>query len=346
MIVGIPKEIKTGETRVAITPEGVASLCRAGHRVLIERGAGLKSGYFDEVYASHGASLSEAGGVWEESGLILKVKEPEPQEYGHLRAGLIVFCFLHLAANENLAQAIARSGVRAIAYEAIELDDGSLPLLSAMSAIAGRLAVQIGAHYLLKGFGGMGLLLSGIPGTQKGKVVIVGAGTVGENASAIALGLGARVVVLDTNPARLEALARRFEDRLELLIAGPDNLGRALDSADLLISSVFIKGTKAPKVITAGLIQKMHKGGIAVDVSIDQGGSLETLERPTSHDEPLIEREGVFHYAVPNIPALAPLTATPALCARSLPYVLEIAQKGLDGAVSVNPAIKRALVAF
>jgi alanine dehydrogenase len=290
--------------------------------------------------------LSDAERVWGESELILKVKEPEPKEYGRLRAGLIVFCFLHLAANENLAQAIARSGVRALAYEAIELEDGSLPLLSAMSAIAGRLAVQIGAHYLLKGFGGMGLLLSGIPGTQKGKLVIVGAGTVGENAAIIALGLGAIVIVLDANPARLEAIARRCGDRLELLMASPDNLGRVLDGADLLISSVFIKGRRAPKVITTEMIRRVHKGGIAVDVSIDQGGSLETLDRPTSHDEPLIEREGVLHYAVPNIPALAPLTATPALCARSLPYVLEIAQKGLNGAVSANPALKKALVAF
>jgi alanine dehydrogenase len=344
LIVGIPKETKNHETRVAITPEGVDRLFKAGHLVLIEKGAGAESGFADEAYALSGATLANTAQVWAEAELIVKVKEPLPGEYEHFRRGLILFSFLHLAANEPLRMAFADAGVRALAYEGVELADGSLPLLAPMSAIAGRLAAQIGAHYLLKTSGGLGLLLSGIPGTPKSKVVIVGAGTVGTSAAASAIGLGARVIVLDTNPSRLEALEERFGGRLELLMSNPDHLGRAMDGTALLIGAVLLHGEKAPKVITTEMVRRMSKGGVVVDVAIDQGGSVESLEAPTTHDEPVVERLGVLHYAVPNMPALTPMTSTPALTARSLPYIFEIAIKGLEGAVSANPALKKALV--
>jgi len=344
LIVGIPKEIKNCETRVAMTPEGVAYLCKAGHVVLVERGAGAESGFADETYALSGAAFADAAQVWAEAELILKVKEPLPEEYENFRRGLILFSFLHLAANEPLKMALANAGVRALAYEGVELADGSLPLLAPMSAIAGRLAAQIGAHFLLKTVGGMGLLLSGVPGTPKTKVVIVGAGIVGTSAAASAVGLGARVIVLDTNPSRLEALEERFGGRLELLVSNPDHLGRAMDGTALLVGAVLLHGQRAPKVITTEMVRRMSKGGVVVDVAIDQGGSVESLEAPTTHDEPVVERLGVLHYAVPNMPALTPMTSTPALTVRTFPYVFEIATKGLDGALSANPALKKSLV--
>lgn len=344
MIVGVPKEIKNRETRVALTPDSAGVLCKAGHVVLVERGAGLESGIPDEAYALSGAILADDSQAWAEADLILKVKEPLPEEYGHFRPGLMLFSFLHLAANEPLKKALADNGVRALAYESVELEDGSLPLLAPMSAIAGKLAVQIGAYYLLKASGGMGLLLSGVPGTAKGKIVIVGAGVVGTSAAALAIGLGARVSVLDTNPKRLEALEERFGDRLELLVSNSENLGQTMDGAALLIGAVLLHGERAPKVITNQMVRRMPKGGVVVDVAIDQGGSVESLEAPTTHDEPVAKRLGVLHYAVPNMPALTPMTSTPALTARTFPYVLEIASKGLEGALSANPALQKALV--
>ena len=345
MIVGVPKEIKNRETRVALTPDGAGALCKAGHVVLVERGAGLGSGIPDEAYALSGAILTDASQAWAEADLILKIKEPLPEEYRHFRPGLMLFSFLHLAANEPLKKALADNGVRALAYESVELGDGSLPLLAPMSAIAGKLAVQIGAYYLLKTSGGMGLLLSGVPGTAKGKIVIVGAGVVGTCAAALAIGLGARVSVLDTNPNRLEALEERFGDRLELLVSNPENLGRTMDGAALLIGAVLLHGERAPKVITNQMVRRMSKGGVVVDVAIDQGGSVESLEAPTTHDEPVAKRLGVLHYAVPNMPALTPITSTPALTVRTFPYVLEIVSKGLEGALSANPALQKALMA-
>lgn len=341
MVIGVPKEVKSGEHRVALTPAGAEELVSRGHQVWVERGAGAGSGIEDAAYAEAGAKLVTAQQAWEAE-LVVKVKEPQPSEYGYLRPGLILFTFLHLAAEPQLTEKLLQSQVHALGYETVQLEDGSLPLLTPMSEVAGRLSVQIGAHFLEKNHGGRGILLGGVAGVEPGHVVIVGGGVVGTEAAKIAYGLRARVTLFDINPRRLRQLEEMFEGRVVTRISSKHALREAVRDADLLIGAVLLPGARAPKLVTEEMVRSMRPGSVIIDVAIDQGGIVETADRVTSHDEPVYEKHGVLHYAVPNIPALVPHTSTVALTNATLPYVLEIANKGLSQALS-NPAIQKGL---
>ncbi len=346
MIIGIPREIKPREYRVAQPPHGVRELVRHGHTVLVERGAGRGSGFDDEAYRAAGAQLvDDASAVWAEADLIIKVKEPIEPEYPYLRPGLIVFTYLHLAANEQLARLLLNREVTAIAYETVQLADGSLPLLAPMSEVAGRLAVQVGAYYLMEPYGGRGVLLGGVPGVQPGRVVIVGGGTVGTNAAQMALGLGADVVLFDINIERLRHLESILHGRFHTRMASEQVLGEAISEADLVIGAVLVPGARAPKVITRDMVAAMRPGSVIVDVSIDQGGCVETA-RPTTHDDPVYEAEGVLHYMVTNMPGAVPRTSTLALSNVTLRYVLELADFGLQQALQRDPALARGVNVF
>lgn len=340
MVVGIPKEIKDNEYRVAIVPSGVRALKEAGHRVLIESGAGAGSFIEDAEYLLAGAEImATAAEVWEGADLIIKVKEPRPQEYAFLRAGLIVFTFFHLAADRTLADELIKKAVTAIAYETVELGDGSLPILAPMSEVAGRLAVQVGAHYLMKAYGGEGVLLSGVPGVKRGTVAIIGAGVVGVNAARIAVGLGAEVILLDTRVERFRYLDDVFGNTINTVISNSYNIEAALKKADLTVGAVHIPGGRTPKLVTRPMLSIMKKGAVIVDVSVDQGGCVETI-RPTTHSEPTYVVDGVVHYGVANMPGAVPRTSTFALTNATLPYLLKLANMGLKDAVS-DPALKR-----
>jgi alanine dehydrogenase len=340
MIIGVVKEIKNNENRVALTPAGVVSFVQAGHKVLVEKGAGIGSGFVDVDYAQAGAELIElAADVWNQSEMIMKVKEPLASEYKYFRPGLVLFTYLHLAAEPALAQALKDSGVIAIAYETVSVNR-TLPLLTPMSEVAGRMSAQIGAQFLQKFNGGKGILLAGVPGVSRGKVTIIGGGIVGTNAAKMAIGLGADVTIIDLSADRLRYLDDVFGNQIKTLISNPFNIAEAVKEADLVIGAVLIPGAKAPKLVTEEMVKTMKPGSVIVDVAIDQGGSVETIDHVTTHDNPTFEKHGVVHYSVANMPGAVPRTSTMALTNATVPYALQIANKGVVKAISENPALK------
>jgi alanine dehydrogenase len=342
MIVGIPKEIKSEEKRVAITPSGAAALVSHGHRVLIERGAGLGSAIPDAQYRAAGASVVAKDAVWKRAELVLKVKEPLPAEYPCLRPGLMLFTYLHLASSERLTRRLLSRRVTALGYETVQLEDGSLPLLAPMSEVAGRLSVQVGGWCLEAQNGGAGVLLSGASGVRPGKVVILGGGTAGASACQIAVGMGAHVSVIEKNPARLRYLHDILGGHLTTLMSNRANIEEEVSNADLVIGTVLVTGAKAPGLVSRKLVRRMRPGSAIVDISIDQGGCVAT-SRPTTHDRPIYIEERVVHYAVTNMPAIVPHTSTYALTNSTLEYALALADKGLTAALRDDPALRRAV---
>lgn len=340
MIVGIPREIKTEEYRVAITPSGVHSLTSRGHKVIVEKGAGLASGITDEMYQGEGAEIVDSHDeIFDRADMILKVKEPLPDEYNLVREGQVVFTYFHFAASKELTLAMMERKIVAIAYETVELDDGSLPLLIPMSEVAGRMAPQEGAKYLERPQGGLGILLGGIPGVPPAKVLIIGGGTVGTNSARIALGMGADVTVLDINTKRLRELDEVFPN-LKTMYSTPYNIREMVKDADLVILAVLIHGARAPKLITKEMLREMKPGSVIVDVAIDQGGGAET-SRPTTHKDPVYEVGGIVHYCVANMPGAVPRTSTFGLTNATIPFVLELADKGWQKAAIENQALAR-----
>lgn len=340
MRIGVPREIKAEEQRVAITPSGVAALAAEGHQVWVERGAGAGSGIPDAAMRRAGARLAAAREVWARAEMVLKVKEPLPSEYRYLRPDLILFTYLHLASSRTLTRALMRSGCTAVAYETIQLADGSLPLLAPMSEVAGRLAVQVGASCLEAQRGGSGVLLSGASGVRPGKVVVLGAGIAGSNACQVAVGMGAQVSVIETNPNRLRYLHDVLGGHLTTLMSNHANIAAEVRDADLVIGTVLIPGAKAPRLVTRRMVRTMRPGSAIVDVSIDQGGCVETA-RPTTHRRPTYLAERVVHYAVTNMPGIVPHTSTYALTNATLGYALALAGRGLARAVAADPALAR-----
>jgi alanine dehydrogenase len=340
VVVGVPREIKTGEQRVSLTPPGARALTEAGHRVLVETGAGLGSGIRDDEYAAAGGTLGDAGRVWSEAELVLKVKEPIPSEYPRLKRDQILFTYLHLAAVPELARALQQAGAVAIGYETVQRADGSLPLLTPMSEVAGRLAVQEGAFYLGTAHGGRGILLSGVPGVPRGNVTILGGGTAGTSAARVAVGLGADVSVLDVNLDRLRHLDDLFGGAVVTLASNSFNIAQVVQRADLLIGAVLVAGARAPVLVTGAMVERMKPGAVIVDVAVDQGGCVATI-RPTTLLEPVYHVGGVLHYGVANMPALVPRTSTFALTNATLPYVLALATRGVVAAVTGDPALAR-----
>ncbi|MCM3159161.1 alanine dehydrogenase [Bacillus subtilis] len=342
MIIGVPKEIKNNENRVALTPGGVSQLISNGHRVLVETGAGLGSGFENEAYESAGAEIiADPKQVWDAE-MVMKVKEPLPEEYVYFRKGLVLFTYLHLAAEPELAQALKDKGVTAIAYETVS-EGRTLPLLTPMSEVAGRMAAQIGAQFLEKPKGGKGILLAGVPGVSRGKVTIIGGGVVGTNAAKMAVGLGADVTIIDLNADRLRQLDDIFGHQIKTLISNPVNIADAVAEADLLICAVLIPGAKAPTLVTEEMVKQMKPGSVIVDVAIDQGGIVETVDHITTHDQPTYEKHGVLHYAVANMPGAVPRTSTIALTNVTVPYALQIANKGAVKALTDNAALRAGL---
>ncbi len=341
MTIGVPKEIKIGETRVSMTP----SLCRRcislGARVLLQKGAGLTAGFTDAEYRAAGATLvADAAKVWRAADLILKVKEPLPAEYGLLRNGQTIFTYLHLAAGPELAKVLLAKNILGIAYETVEGADGSFPLLKPMSQIAGRLSIQIGAYFLQSQHGGSGVLLGGIPGTMPGHVVVVGAGNSGAHAVQMAAGMGARVTVLDLDTRKLEALDSEYRGRVVTLMSNPANIENEVADADLLIGAVLIPAAKAPTVVSKKMVARMRPGSVIVDIAIDQGGCIESI-RPTSHEKPVYEQHGVIHYAVPNMPALVGRTSTLGLTQATEPYVAMLVGKGVERALAEHAGLAK-----
>ncbi|MDR1669787.1 MAG: alanine dehydrogenase [Oscillospiraceae bacterium] len=344
MTIGIPKEIKAQENRVSALPSGVASFAEAGHTVYVETGAGLGSGFTDAEYTAAGAViLPGAKEVYEASGLIYKVKEPLEAEYPLLREGQVLFTYLHLAPDPAQTQALLNAKVIAVAYETVQLEDKSLPLLAPMSAIAGRMSVQVGATLLQKYNEGRGILLGGVPGVEPGHVVIVGGGVVGLNAAKMAVGLGARVTVLDISLERLAYISDILSSGAVTLMSNGYNIAKAAAEADLLIGAVLIPGGRAPKVVTRKMVESMRPGAVVVDIAIDQGGSVETVDRLTSHESPYYVEHGIVHYSVPNMPGAVPRTSTFALANATMPYALQIANKGVEAALRDNAALAKGL---
>ena len=340
MVVGVPKETKVAEQRVALTPAGARALSDAGHDVVVETGAGTGSSFRDEEYAAAGARLVDVAEVWDKALLILKVKEPVAEEVARIREGQTLFTYLHLAPMPDLVRALQRRGVLAIAYETVERADGSLPLLTPMSEVAGRLAIQEGAHYLGRAYGGRGIMLSGVPGVPPGNVVVLGAGTVGLNAARIALGLGADVSLLDINLDRLRHADDLFGGRVVTLASNAFNIEQVTQRADLLVGAVLVAGARAPRLVTEALVRRMKPGAVIVDVAVDQGGCIETIH-PTTLLEPVYTLHGVLHYGVTNMPALVPRTSTFALTNATLPYALDLAHKGTERAVKESAELTR-----
>jgi alanine dehydrogenase len=339
MIVGVLKEIKTKENRVAMTPAGVEQLVAAGHTVCVETHAGNASGFSDLQYEKAGATVLEsAEDVYAKCAMIMKVKEPLPVEYELIRQNQIVFTYFHFAASEELTRAIVASGCTAVAYETVKKANGSLPLLTPMSEVAGKMAVHAGAKYLEKTFGGKGKLLGGVPGVDCGTVLILGGGVVGVNAAKIACGLGAKVYLLDTNLERLRYLSDVMPPNCFPVFSNPANVRKYIAEADLVIGAVLIPGATAPRLITRDMLRIMRPGTVIVDVAIDQGGCIETA-RPTTHDDPIYEVDGIIHYCVANMPGAVAMTSTIALTNATLPYALEIAGKGAAQAARDNPEI-------
>ncbi|PTX63357.1 L-alanine dehydrogenase [Melghirimyces profundicolus] len=329
MRIGVPKEVKNREFRVAITPAGVQSLTDAGHQVVIQEGAGTGSGFEDEEYVRAGARMGTVEEAWE-SDLVLKVKEPVEEEYGYFREDLLLFTYLHLAADRPLTEAMVRSGMTGVAYETVQLENGSLPLLAPMSEVAGRMSVQVGVHCLEKPQGGSGILLGGVPGVPPGRVAIIGGGMVGTQAAKMAVGLGAEVTILDINGQRLRQLDDLFHGRVRTVMSNRFNVEQAVRDADLVIGAVLIPGTRAPKLVTRDMVSQMKPGCAVVDVAVDQGGCIETADRVTTHDDPTYTVNGVVHYSVANMPGAVPRTSTFALTNATLPYVLKLANHGLN----------------
>jgi alanine dehydrogenase len=341
MIVGVPKEIKDHETRVGLVPSGVTALVEAGHQVLVQAKAGVGSSLPDDDYAQAGAEIVEAAAeVWNRAELVVKVKEPQPAEFGFLRDGLLLFTYLHLAPEPELTARLLETGTTAIAYETVREKDGSLPLLTPMSEVAGRMAVQVGAQYLERPNGGRGLLLGGVPGVAPANVVILGGGVVGLNAAKIAVGIGSHVTVIDRNLNRLRELDDIFLNRVATLASNAWTIRESLRSADLVIGGVLIPGASAPKLVRREMLAQMRPGAVVVDVAIDQGGCLET-SRPTTHTDPVYFVDGVVHYCVSNMPAAVPHTSTLALTNATFPYVLRLANQGLALAVDQSDALRQ-----
>jgi alanine dehydrogenase len=340
MIVGVPKEIKPDEYRVAVTPAGVEMLVQAGHQLLLESGAGLGSGFTDDFYQKAGATLRDGPEqVWAEADMVMKVKEPIEPEWPRLRDGQVVFTYFHFAASEPLTRAVLGSGAVAIAYETVELRTGELPLLTPMSEIAGRMAVQEGAKYLERPQGGLGVLLGGVPGVLPGKVLILGGGVVGTNAAKVAAGLGARVGIMDINLERLRYLDDVMPSNVHTLFSTRYAIRKQVEDADVIIGAVLIPGAKAPSLITKDDLSLMRPGTVIVDVAVDQGGCVETI-RPTTHQDPVYTVDGVIHYGVANMPGGVPRTSTLALTNATLPYAMALASRGWRGACSADPALK------
>ena len=341
MQIGLPKEIKDQEFRVGLTPASVKALCAQGHQVVVERGAGLGAGFADEEYQAVGASLTSAAETAWSQDMIVKVKEPQPSEYQYFRKDLLLFTYLHLAAERKLTEALLASGIHAIAYETVMAADGSLPLLTPMSIIAGRLSVQFGARYLEKQQGGRGVLLGGVPGVKPGSVAILGGGVVGTEAARIAIGMGAQVQILDISVDRLSYLETLFGSRVELLYSTAAEVERVVPLADLLIGAVLVPGRKAPTLVSKALVAQMRPGSVIIDVAVDQGGCIETLHA-TSHSQPTYVEEGVVHFGVPNMPGAVPWTATQALNNSTFPFVLRLANQGLS-ALKQDPVLEHGL---
>ncbi len=344
MRIGCPKEIKAQEGRVGLTPAGVDALVRAGHSVYMETAAGVPSGFTDQEYQEVGAAiLPDAKQVYDASDMIVKVKEPLEPEFELLHEGQILFTYLHLAPDPEQTKALLEKKVTAIAYETVQLPDGSLPLLAPMSEVAGRLSIQTGARLLEKNCGGRGILLGGVTGVERGNVVIIGGGNVGTNAARLAVGMGANVTVLDVNLKRLAYLDDIFGGRIQTLLSNPYNIANAVRNADLVVGCVLIPGAKAPKLVTEEMVKTMRPGSVLVDVAIDQGGSIESIDRITTHSDPYFLKHGVLHYSVANMPGAVPRTSTLALTGATLPYALKIANLGAEAACKADPALMKGL---
>lgn len=344
MIIGVIKEIKNNEFRVGLTPAGAHVLALDGHTVLVEAGAGNGSGFSDEEYLQAGAVISDdKKGIFDKADIIVKVKEPLASEYGLFREGQTLYTYLHLAPNPELAKALLEKKVTGIAFETVALENGALPLLAPMSEVAGRMSIQVGANFLQKPNGGLGILLGGVAGVLPAKVVIIGGGTVGLNAAKMAIGLGADVTILDVSLPRLRYIDDVFGGRLKTLICNSYNVASATKEAELLVGAVLIPGKTAPKIVTAEMVKTMKKGSVIVDVAIDQGGSIETVDHATTHDDPTYERFGVIHYSVANMPGAVPRTSTLALESATLPYLVSLASKGVSRALAEDAALMRGL---
>lgn len=341
MIVGVPKEIKNKENRVGMVIAGVLALTKNGHKVIIEKDAGVGVGITNEDYEVAGATIIDsAKEVYNQADMIVKVKEPLPEEYPLLREGQILYTYLHLAADERLTKALLERKIIGIAYETIQPDDKSLPLLAPMSAVAGRMATQIGATFLQKDHGGKGILLGGVTGVDRANVVIIGGGVVGVNSAKMAVGLGAKVTILDVNMNRLEYLSDIFGNEISTLYSNTEQVAKAVQGADLVIGAVLVPGAKAPRLVTRDMVCQMSPGGVVVDVAVDQGGSIET-SRPTSHEHPTYTIDGIIHYAVPNMPGAVPQTSTYALTNVTLNYAVMIANMGWKDAVAKDSALRK-----
>ena len=342
MIMGVPREIKNHEYRVALTPEGVHALIKEGHQVLVETTAGAGSGLEDDDYAFMGAEIVEtAEQVYRRAELILKVKEPAPPEYDMLRNNQIIFTFLHLARDKKLTEILLEKKITSVAYETIQLADGRLPLLIPMSEIAGKMVVQIGAHFLEEPQGGLGILMGGIPGVPPAEVVILGSGTAGANAARVAVGMGARVTLIDVNIDRLRYFDELYNGRVQTLTSNPYNIAKGAAKADLLIGAVLIPGAKAPVLVTEEMVRRMKPGAVIIDIAVDQGGCIATIDKITTHSNPIYIKHGVIHYSVGNIAGAVPFTSTYALTNATLPYVLEIAGTSYRIAAIQNPALAK-----
>jgi alanine dehydrogenase len=340
MIVGLPKEIKDNEYRVGLTPAGVRALTDAGHKVVVEKSAGDGSGFDDSLYERAGATILEtADQIWEQGEMIVKVKEPIAPEYPRMREGQLLFTYLHLAPDHELTKQLLEHKVTGIAYETIKDRKGTLPLLTPMSEVAGRMAIQVGAHYLEKMSGGRGILLGGVPGVPAARVVIIGGGVVGTNAAKIAVGMGAHVTIIDNNLDRLRELDDIFLSKISTLASSAYMIHDAISEADLIVGAVLVPGAAAPRLVTKGMLKDVPNGAVIVDVAVDQGGCIETTH-PTTHSNPTYYVEGVLHYCVANMPGAVPRTSTFALTNATLPYALKLANKGFIDAINSDPGLK------
>ena len=329
-VIGVPTEVKTREYRVGMIPAGVRTLVARGHQVMVQAGAGLGSGLSDDAYRAAGAEIVDgADDVWKRAQMIFKVKEPLPEEYARMREGQILYTYLHLAAAPKLAEELVRRGVTGVAYETIEHDDGRLPLLQPMSAVAGRMAIQVAAAYLEKERGGKGILLGGVPGVRRGRVAIIGGGIVGQNAARMAIGLGALVNILDINPDTLAYVDDIYQGRVNTLYSDPVSIEESVSRADVVIGAVLVAGARAPRLVTEAMIKKMEQGSVIVDVAVDQGGCIETCH-PTTHDDPTFTVHGVIHYCVANMPGAVAQTSTFALTNATIAYGLRLADQGVE----------------
>lgn len=341
MKIGIPREVKNNENRVGLPPSGVSALVDAGHKVYVEVNAGIGSQFTDDDYKEAGATIVEsAAEVWDVE-LVVKVKEPQSDEYQYLTEDLMLFTYLHLANEPTLAKELVKNKVTGIAYETVQIEDHSLPLLTPMSEIAGRMSTQIGAQYLQSFYGGKGILLGGVPGVKKGKVTIIGGGVSGTEAAKIAIGLRADVTILDLSSKRLKELSEIFGNGVQTLMSTKVNIAKSVAESDLVIGAVLIPGAATPKLVTEEMIESMNDGGVVIDIAIDQGGLFETTDRITTHDDPTYTKHGIIHYAVANIPGAVPRTATIALSNVTLPYVMALANKGYEQACNDNPALAK-----